>query len=120
MLLVQTVLYRKSFIRAAIRQILLTAGLVILLLGINQKTCLFVEQVLPLVRQMDAAALAAESPLNLSHGLQLTVLYAVTRGPGFMICICSAAVHRLLPRAGGAWPPMRRIAMSWAGVRRFC
>lgn len=79
-LLMQTVLYRKSFIRLAIRQILLTAGLVILLLGINQKTCLFVEQVLPLVRQMDAAALAAESPLNLSTPA-LTVLYAVTRGP---------------------------------------
>ena len=79
-LLMQTALYRKSFIRLAIRQILLTAGLVILLLGINQKTCLFVEQVLPLVRQMDEVALAAESPLNLSAPA-LTVLYAVTRGP---------------------------------------
>ena len=79
-LLMQTALYRKSFVRLAIRQILLTAGLVILLLGINQKTCLFVEQVLPLVRQMDAVALAAESSLNLSAPA-LTVLYAVTRGP---------------------------------------
>ena len=79
-LLMQTALYRKSFVRLAIRQILLTAGLVILLLGINQKTCLFVEQVLPLVRQMDEVALAAESPLNLSAPA-LTVLYAVTRGP---------------------------------------
>ena len=34
-LLMQTALYRKSFVRLAIRQILLTAGLVILLLGIN-------------------------------------------------------------------------------------
>ena len=77
-LAMQALLNRKGFGRLA----LTTLGFLLLTLPINQKTLLFTEQVLPLVRKMDAMGLAAanESALNLSAPA-LTLLYAVTRGP---------------------------------------
>ena len=104
-LMMQAAMCRKSFVRMALRQMILTVGLFIALLAINQKTYLFVEQVLPLVRQMDEIGLAAESPLNLS-ALALTVLYGVTRGPVYdmytlkLLCIgCFLALAVLAARA---------------------
>lgn len=104
-LLMQALMYKKSFVRLALRQMLLTVGLFIALLAINQKTYLFVEQVLPLVRQMDQAGLAAESTLNLSAPA-LTVLYGVTRGPIYdmymlkLLCVgCFLALAVLAARA---------------------
>lgn len=79
-LLAQTLLCRNHFGRLAIRQLTLTVGWVILLVGMNQKTYLFVEQTLPLIRQMDEAGLAVNSSLNLSAPA-MTVLYALTRSP---------------------------------------
>ena len=81
-LAMQALLNRKGFGRLALRQVLMTLGFLLLTLPINQKTLLFTEQVLPLVRKMDAMGLAAanESALNLSAPA-LTLLYAVTRGP---------------------------------------
>jgi len=81
-LAMQALLNRKGFGRLALRQVLTTLGFLLLTLPINQKTLLFTEQVLPLVRKMDAMGLAAanESALNLSAPA-LTLLYAVTRGP---------------------------------------
>ena len=81
-LTMQALLNRKGFGRLALRQVLTTLGFLLLTLPINQKTLLFTEQVLPLVRKMDAMGLAAEneSALNLSAPA-LTLLYAVTRGP---------------------------------------
>ena len=81
-LAIQALLNRKGFGRLALRQVLTTLGFLLLTLPINQKTLLFTEQVLPLVRKMDAMGLAAanESALNLSAPA-LTLLYAVTRGP---------------------------------------
>lgn len=80
-LAMQALLNRKGFGRLALRQVLTTLGFLLLTLPINQKTLLFTEQVLPLVRKMDAMGLAAanESALNLSAPA-LTLLYAVTRG----------------------------------------
>ncbi|MEI3406175.1 MAG: hypothetical protein V8Q79_06235 [Christensenellales bacterium] len=60
-LLMQTALYRKSFIRLAIRQILLTAGLVILLLGINQEN-------VP-VRRAGASARASDGRCRAGGGI---------------------------------------------------
>ena len=104
-LMMQAAMCRKSFVRLALRQMILTVGLFIALLAINQKTYLFVEQVLPLVRQMDEIGLAAESPLNLSAPA-LTVLYGVTRGPVYdmymlkLLCIgCFLALAVLAARA---------------------
>lgn len=89
-LAMQALLNRKGFGRLALRQVLTTLGFLLLTLPINQKTLLFTEQVLPLVRKMDAMGLAAanESALNLSAPA-LTLLYAVTRGR-FMTCIRSS------------------------------
>lgn len=50
----QALLNRKGFGRLALRQVLMTLGFLLLTLPINQKTLLFTEQVLPLVRKMDA------------------------------------------------------------------
>lgn len=81
-LLICTLLHRGSFARLALRQATLTAGLLILLMGINQKTYAFVKVTLPIVRAMDAGGLAAglamESTLSAPA---LTLLYLVTRGP---------------------------------------
>ena len=72
----------RSFARLALRQLLVTAGLLILLLAINHKSYLFVNQLLPFIRQMDAAGLSAigEMQLNLSAPAA-TALYLLTRGP---------------------------------------
>ena len=72
----------RSFARLALRQLLVTAGLFILLLAINHKSYLFVNQLLPFIRQMDAAGLSAigEMQLNLSAPAA-TALYLLTRGP---------------------------------------
>lgn len=68
--------------RMALRELLVTAGLFILLLAINHKSYLFVNQLLPLVRRMDAVGLSAigEMQLNLSAPTA-TALYLLTRGP---------------------------------------
>lgn len=77
-----TLVHRGGYARLALRQLILTAGFVIALLPINQKTYAFVEQMLPLIRAMDAGGLAAIPQLqtNLSSPA-LTILYLITRGP---------------------------------------
>lgn len=80
--LLLTVLYRGGYARLLLRHATLLAGFVIALLAINQKTYAFVEQMLPLVRQMDAQGLAAIGGMktNLSSSA-LTLVYMLTRGP---------------------------------------
>lgn len=77
-----TLLHRGSFSRLALRQVILTAGLLIALMPINQKSYVYVEQIQPVVRLMDegglAAGLAAETTLSAPA---LTLLYALTRMP---------------------------------------
>ena len=82
LLLLVTAVHRGSYARLALRQGIVTAGLYIQLLAINQKTYAFVEVMLPMIRAMDAGGLAAIGDLstNLSSPA-LTLLYAVTRGP---------------------------------------
>ena len=81
-LLACTLIHRGGMARLALRQLTLTAGLLILLMGINQKTYAYVEVIQPIVRAMDegglAAGLAMESTLSAPA---LTLLYAATRGP---------------------------------------
>ena len=102
LLLLVTAVHRGSYARLALRQGIVTAGLYIQLLAINQKTYAFVEVLLPVIRAMDADGLAAIGGLstNLS-GPALTLLYAVTRGPVYdmymvkLLCIlalCALAV----------------------------
>ena len=77
-----TLLHRGGYAKLLLRQALLFAGFVIGLLAINQKTYAFVEQMLLLIRQMDAQGLAAIGAMetNLSSSA-LTLVYAMTRGP---------------------------------------
>lgn len=81
-LLAATLLHRGRFSRLALRQMILTAGMMILLQAINQKTYAYVEVIQPLVRAMDAQGLAAIVgwETNLSAPA-LTLLYLVTRLP---------------------------------------
>ena len=81
-MLLAAALGRVSFARVLLRQLILTAGVYILLQGINQKTFAYVTQIQPIVRAMDegglAAGLAMESNLSAPA---LTLLYMITRGP---------------------------------------
>lgn len=97
--LLLTVLYRGGYARLILRHAALLAGFVIALLAINQKTYAFTEQLLPLIRQMDAQGLAAIGGMktNLSSSA-LTLIYAITRGPVYdmylvkLACIAAYAV----------------------------
>ena len=81
-LLAAALLYHERFWRLAVRQLLLTIGLVILLMGVNHKSYLFVEQMLPFIRQMDAAGLSAMNDMRLNLSAPaVTALYLLTRGP---------------------------------------
>ena len=81
-LLLCALMHRGSMGRLALRMLMLTAGLLILLMGVNQKTYVYVQNVQPIVRAMDTgglnAGLAMESTLSAPA---LTLLYLVTRGP---------------------------------------
>lgn len=82
MLLLCAWLSRVGFARTALRQIIVTAGMVILLLAINQKTYAYVNVMQPVIRAMDegglAAGVAAASGVSAP---MLLLLYAITRGP---------------------------------------
>lgn len=82
MLLLCAWLSRVGFARTALRQIIVTAGMVILLLAINQKTYAYVNVMQPVIRAMDegglTAGVAAASGVSAP---MLLLLYAITRGP---------------------------------------
>lgn len=107
-------LHQRSFSRLALRELILTAGMMILLLGINQKTFVYSRQVQPIVRLMDEAGLQAMAGVktNLSAPA-LTLLYLITRGPIYdmylvkLLCIAAfmglgiLAVHAADERGWG-------------------
>lgn len=75
-------LCRRGAARAMLRQLLVTAGFLILLCGINQKTYAYTQTVQPLVRAMDGAGLAAAAGARTTLSAPaLTLLYLLTRGP---------------------------------------
>ena len=118
-LAMQALLNRKGFGRLALRQVLTTLGFLLLTLPINQKTLLFTEQVLPLVRKMDAMGLAAanESALNLSAPA-LTLLYAVTRGP--IYDMYSIKLLCVVCNLGRFWRRTRRTGETGAFAPKCC
>lgn len=102
LLLMVTALHRGGYARLALRQAVVTVGFYIQLLAINQKTYAFMQELLPLIRQMDEAGLSAIAGMrtNLSSPA-LTLLYAVTRGPVYdmypvkllcVFCLCALCV----------------------------
>ena len=94
--LLVTALHRGGYARLLLRHAALLAGFVIALLAINQKTYAFVEQLLPLIRQMDAQGLSAIG--GMQTGLSssaLTIIFLITRGPIYdmyllkLVCIAA-------------------------------
>ena len=96
-----------GFARTALRQAIVTAGMVILLLPINQKTYAYVNVLQPLIRAMDAGGLGAG--MAAASGMSapmLTLIYAVTRGPVYdmyllklMAIACDLLLAMLVMRA---------------------
>lgn len=107
LLLSSMCLFRVSPARTALRMGLLTAGMYILLLPINQKTYAFTQWTLPAIRAMEAVGLAAGLQASTPFSAPaLTLLYAITRGPVYpmytvkLLCIgCMLALSMLLVRA---------------------
>lgn len=83
-LLLCTLMHKGSFWRLALREVMLTAGFYILLLGINHKAYVYLDVLQPLIRAMDEGGLAAAAAMehNLSAPMLLLV-YLITRGPVF-------------------------------------
>lgn len=100
LLMLTAALCRGGYARTLLRQAIVTAGFVIALLPINQKTYAFSEQLLPLIRQMDEAGLAAIAGMetNLSSPA-LTLIYLLTRGPiydMYLVKLACAAAFAVL------------------------
>lgn len=71
-----------GFGRTALRQGIVTAGMVILLLAINQKTYAYVNVLQPVVRAMDGGGLAAGAAAGSGFSAPMLLLvYIITRGP---------------------------------------
>ncbi len=103
LLLAAAMLCQKGTLRIVLRQIIVMAGVYILLMTINQKTYIYRDVVQPIVRAMDggglAAGLAMESSLSAPA---MTMLYLITRGPVYdmylvkLACIAAFVVLGLL------------------------
>lgn len=104
-------LCRRGTARAMLRQLLVTVGFLILMLGINQKTYVYVRTVQPIVRAMDTGALAAAAgaETNLTAPA-LTLLYLISRGPVYDMYLvklfadaCCLTLALLAARAAEEW-----------------
>lgn len=81
-LLLCALLSRASFPRTALRQVILTAGFFIMLLGINHKTYHYINVMQPVIRAMDAGGLAAGVAMDVNLSAPaLLASYLITRGP---------------------------------------
>lgn len=103
LLLLTAALCRGGVWRMLLRQMIVTAGMMILLTGINQKTYFYVDVTQPLVRAMDASGLGAYADFggNLSAPAAALV-YLITRGPVYdmysvkLVCIAAYLLLGLL------------------------
>ena len=103
LLMLTTALSRGSVYRMALRQAIVSAGMMILLVGINQKTYFYIENTQALVRAMDASGLGALAGFETGFSAPAaTLLYLVTRGPVYdmysvkLMCIAAFLVLCLL------------------------
>ena len=65
-----------------VREMIVTASLMILFLAMNQKTFAYNSQIQPIVRAMDTRALSAIPDFRSGHSVPaLTLYYLLTRGP---------------------------------------
>ena len=71
------------FSRTALRQVILTAGMFILLIAINQKSYFYVNVLQPLVREFDAGFSAGMQAKTYLSAPAKALVYLITRGPVF-------------------------------------
>ena len=96
-----------SYMRTALRQLIVTAGLYILLIAINQKAYAYINVVQPVIRAMDAGGLTAAAAMNTGFSApMLALLYVITRGPVYdmyllklFAIVCLMAVFLVAMRA---------------------
>ena len=81
LLLAAALLSRVRFARIALRQVILTAGFYIMLLAINQKSYIYINVMLPLVRAMDAGFSAGMQASSYLSAPAKVLVYFITRGP---------------------------------------
>ncbi len=92
-----------SVYRLLLREVIVLAGFVILMGGINQKTYFYTQNIQPMIRRMDSVGLSAfaqwETNLSAPAG---TLLYILTRGPVYdmytvkLACVASLMVLGVL------------------------
>ena len=81
-LLMTAALHRGNLYRMLLRQLIVTAGFLILMTGINQKTYFYMQNIQPMIRAMDASGLSALAQWDTSLSAPAaTLLYLITRGP---------------------------------------
>jgi len=97
-----------GFARTALRQLIVTAGMYIMLLAINQKAYAYVNVVQPVIRAMDAGGLAAGAAMETGFSApMLSLLYIITRGAVYdmyllklFAIVCMIALSLLAMRSG--------------------
>ena len=96
-----------GFARVALRQVILTAGMYIMLIAINQKAYAYVKVLQPVIRAMDAGGLAAAAVMETDFSApMLALLYLITRGPVYdmyllklFAIVCMMVISLLAMRA---------------------
>ncbi|MBR5288898.1 MAG: hypothetical protein IKU34_09985 [Clostridia bacterium] len=107
LLLLTAALCRANIYRMVLREMIVTAGFVILLGGINQKTYYFTQNLQPLLSLMDGKGLAGMSGYTAHLSAPMaTLLYLITRGPVYAMYMvklaCIAALAALCIMAAHA------------------
>ena len=92
LLLFTAALHRGNIYRMALRELIVTAGFIILLTGINQKTYYFTQNTQSLLLAMDSAGLAGMSGQTAHFSAPMaTLLYLITRGPVYGMYVVKLA-----------------------------
>lgn len=96
LLMLATALHRGGIYRLLLRELILFVGLWILLVGINQQTYFYGEEIRPMIRAMDEAGLGALAQWETTLTAPMaTLLYAITRGAVYdlytvkLLCVLS-------------------------------
>lgn len=110
-LLSLTLVHRGGFFRLLLRMAIVTAGMMILLTGINQKTHAFVKELLPLLRALEADGLQAlaQAGTHLSAPAA-TVLYLISFSPVYEMYILKLI-------AIGCYLVLSLLMLAWAQER---
>jgi len=92
LLMMTAALSRANVYRMALREMIVTAGFLILLTGINQKTHFFIQNTQPLLRAMNETGLAAMTG-HTAHvtAPMATFLHLITRGPVYAMYMVKLA-----------------------------